>query len=617
MLIFCRTWAAATVLILRTVAADEYTAWASVVFSRGGERTPEVLGHLPTVLTSLGAQQMYQSGSFFRNRYITSSLDLMSSDDDDTTLQDLSPDSIDPLQLYVAALDDQWTLASAQAFMQGLYPPYTLNDSIAESLESSQMIANGSYIDYPLDGYQYPRIHAFSSADVEFPYLGGSLSCPAFNKQALDYRDSKDFRETQAESKSMYEAIGEPLLSDTLIEGAWDYYNAYAIYDYINYRNTHNRSTATLLEEPQYNGGASNSSSMDRLRWYADQQQYAQLGNLDAANAFAADTPSWPGDVSGSISTIAGNMLAAKLLGQLQLAIQFRAQMYKLSILFGDFEPLLSFFALNKLPERNVNFYGLPDFGSTAVLELFSWTNNTARGASFPTSTDDLYVRFWFRNGTQDSNEYDNRVFRQYGLFNRGPSQMDMSWAEFERGMYRILLPSMGDWCLQCGAANVFCSAWNSSLSVASTATTTTTTSSSGSSSRLAPAVAGVIGAVVALVVAGLIFTAVMLLGGVRLRRVEKSPKSDLGGFKGSQKLASDRDLTVPKGGAIGATVERSNVSPTCPMGHERVGSWEMKQADAAQRMDAEAMQTSRRSSMEDDERVNPFRDPVRADERV
>ncbi|KAI7067733.1 hypothetical protein KC352_g42896, partial [Hortaea werneckii] len=131
MLIFCRTWAAATVLILRTVAADEYTAWASVVFSRGGERTPEVLGHLPTVLTSLGAQQMYQSGSFFRNRYITSSLDLMSSDDDDTTLQDLSPDSIDPLQLYVAALDDQWTLASAQAFMQGLYPPYTLNDSIA------------------------------------------------------------------------------------------------------------------------------------------------------------------------------------------------------------------------------------------------------------------------------------------------------------------------------------------------------------------------------------------------------------------------------------------------------------------------------------------------------
>ncbi|KAI7555600.1 hypothetical protein KC317_g12832, partial [Hortaea werneckii] len=224
MLIFCGTWAAATVLLLRTVAADEYTAWASVIFSRGGERTPEVLGHLPTILTSLGAQQMYQSGSFFRKRYITSSLDLMSSDNDDTTLQDLSPESIDPLQLYVAALDDQWTLASAQAFMQGLYPPYTLNDSIAESLESSQTIANGSYIDYPLDGYQYPRIHAFSSGDVEFPYLGGSLSCPAFNKQALDYRDSRDFRETQAESKSMYEAIGEPLLSDTLVEGAWDYY---------------------------------------------------------------------------------------------------------------------------------------------------------------------------------------------------------------------------------------------------------------------------------------------------------------------------------------------------------------------------------------------------------
>ncbi|KAK3082428.1 hypothetical protein LTR53_020387, partial [Teratosphaeriaceae sp. CCFEE 6253] len=86
------------------------------------------------------------------------------------------------------------------------------------------------------------------------------------------------------------------------------------------------------------------------LRWYADQQQYGQLGNLAAANSYTGTDQPLPDGVSGSISTIAGNLLAAKMLGQLQVAIETGGAFYKLSLLFGDFEPLMSLFALAGLP---------------------------------------------------------------------------------------------------------------------------------------------------------------------------------------------------------------------------------------------------------------------------
>jgi hypothetical protein len=108
-----------------------------------------------------------------------------------------------------------------------------------------------------------------------------------------------------------------------------------------------------------------------------------------------------------------------------------------------------------------------------------------------------------------------------------------------------------------------------------------------------------------------------MLFAGIRLQRV-KSHKSELGGFKGSQKLASDKDLTLPKGGAVvGATVE----TPGSPVtgGHERVGSWELKQPDLPNI--AAPHPAARRPSFEEDDvgdiGASPFRAPVKPDERV
>lgn len=113
----------------------------------------------------------------------------------------------------------------------------------------------------------------------------------------------------------------------------------------------------------------------------------------------------------------------------------------------------------------------------------------------------------------------------------------------------------------------------------------------------MSPVVAGVIGAFVTLAIAALVFGAVMLLCGVRLHRNGSSRrKSDLGGFKGGQKMASDQDLTIPKGGAVvGAAIERH--------GHERTGSWELKQTEAGQ---GDGEWRSARPSMEQIRAVEP-----------
>ena len=128
-------------------------------------------------------------------------------------------------------------------------------------------------------------------------------------------------------------------------------------------------------------------------------------------------------------------------------------------------------------------------------------------------------------------------------------------------------------------------------------------------------AAAGIAFAATSVFLAGALL-AIMFFFGVRFHRVtpaKTSKKEGLGGFKGSQKLASDRDLTLPKGGAVvnGASIDRPG------MGHERTGSWELKQAGGQQDMlevPGGAGATMGRVSFES---IVEGRAPVRPEERV
>lgn len=136
--------AAALLAPVSHAQTDSYTVLSSVVFVRSGERTPQILGTVPSVLTSLGAQQAYAAGSFFRDRYVASTDS--GSGVTKAPLRGLSANSYDPRQMYILAQDTHSTAATAQAFMQGFYPPYVLNESTAALIDPSSILANESYV---------------------------------------------------------------------------------------------------------------------------------------------------------------------------------------------------------------------------------------------------------------------------------------------------------------------------------------------------------------------------------------------------------------------------------------------------------------------------------------
>lgn len=139
----------ATFLLIPSSKAqpDPYNVLASVVFLRSGERTPLIFNNAPPTLTSLGAQQAYNAGSFLRDRYVSSTSSR--SGVDKAPLRGLSANSFDPAEVYILAQDTHPTSATAQAFMQGFYPPFLLSGTTAGLIDPSSVLANESYVRLP------------------------------------------------------------------------------------------------------------------------------------------------------------------------------------------------------------------------------------------------------------------------------------------------------------------------------------------------------------------------------------------------------------------------------------------------------------------------------------
>lgn len=337
------------------------------------------------------------------------------------------------------------------------------------------------------------------------------------------------------------------------------------------------------------------------MRFLADKDAWYRYGNTSTSTADA------------DLNAMAGKTLAAAMLGRFEAIVKANgstasADAAPLSFIFGDHEPMVSFFSLAMLDYTTANFHGVPPFASAMILELHTLRRNN----TFPASTADLMVRFSFHNG---SDSYDGTAPTAFPMFGNPHSQIDMSWTDFENMMTRVMVTQLTDWCAQCSSGALFCSGVDGSGSISITV--------GGSSAKhaLSPAVAGVIGAVVTLAVAALLFAAAMLLGGVRMHRVARGNKSALGGFKGSAKLASDADLHLPKNAAAPAkagivSIGGKDVGEGRKMGHERVGSWELRQKELGKETGDLGDETqSRRASFEAIEAA--FTKPVEPSERV
>lgn len=135
------------------------TTWGSVIFTMYGEHTPVLTSGTPS-LTPLGAQQALASGNTLRTRYISGTGNNITSS---YPIAGISQSLLDNSQLYMLSTNQPWVVSSAQAFMQGLYPPIG-----ALHVDSQSMLANGTLIQYPLNGYQYPSIEAISASDFNY-----------------------------------------------------------------------------------------------------------------------------------------------------------------------------------------------------------------------------------------------------------------------------------------------------------------------------------------------------------------------------------------------------------------------------------------------------------------
>lgn len=121
---------------------------SSFIYTVYGDRTPLIFPQEPT-LTPLGAQQLYNVGQTFRSRYIGTN----GSDVGGTAILGISPYILDNEAISILSTSDQHLVASATAFMQGLYPPLELSTGNTFATDVS-VLANGSIVTAPLSNYR-------------------------------------------------------------------------------------------------------------------------------------------------------------------------------------------------------------------------------------------------------------------------------------------------------------------------------------------------------------------------------------------------------------------------------------------------------------------------------
>jgi hypothetical protein len=152
------------------------TVWAAFAYLNNGERIPLYgPGTGQGSLTTVGAQQLFSQGALLRTRWLTNSTQTgeTSNATSNAPIVDIESSAIDNSQLSIFSTRDDYITAGALSFMQGLYPPRTQAVAKNNGGMESSILANGSLIDNPLDGYMYPNIWTVSLSETESVWYVG------------------------------------------------------------------------------------------------------------------------------------------------------------------------------------------------------------------------------------------------------------------------------------------------------------------------------------------------------------------------------------------------------------------------------------------------------------
>ncbi|KAI5849107.1 histidine phosphatase superfamily [Tricharina praecox] len=332
---------AVLLLAAELAAAHADTVKGAVIFSRHGDRTWK--GAPPTTLTAVGQQQLYNSSTYWRSRWLDSVSGYQ--------IVNLSEDVYNSAQFSAATPDQPLLVTSGQVFLQGLYPP--LNETS----------------EHPLSGYQYVPLATIPSDSPASIWLKGDDGCPAYDDLADRWNSTAEFKALEASTKDFYLSFYDNIFAGVLPKSKLSYSNAYNIFDYVNVGMVHNKTISNSISQEE----------LFQLRTLADSAEWAKAGAISSANDPLA---------------VSGLTFSSKVLQQLQAIVDSKGTKNLLNVNIGSYDTMLSFFALAGLPSVNANFYGLPDYASTLAFELYSHTD------AFPGDLSELKVRFLFRNGT-------------------------------------------------------------------------------------------------------------------------------------------------------------------------------------------------------------------------
>lgn len=361
--------------------------------------------------------------------------------------------------------------------------------------------------------------------------------------------------------KSFEDTLGfyQNLISSSILKGAGsimesdaNFWNAYEIYEWARYMYAHN--------ETVFDGLKNANETLAVL----DMNALA----LAQAKLTTPDTAAGSNEEATIITTVAGRSLARKILDQLKSNIRWAGSHDKLSVMFGSYEPLLSFLSFAGLLTRenlaSGPFSRFPDHGAALVIELISTDDQTS---DVMPAEENLNVRLYYRENTDE-----DTPFEGFSMLGSGMSGQSIPYTSFARKVNEQGLSS-DQWCDVCISQQApFCP---TSMNLDDVCKTINTDDDDDGKKydfnalQMHPVIAGVIGAITFGMVGGVIASILYYCGGFRFVRVAPEERTSAiagfrGGFKGPEKKPDDADMEVTKAGAH----------------QERIGSWELKSSD-------------------------------------
>ena len=182
------------------------TVLGAYIFHRHGDRTPKALA--PTNLTTLGYEQVYTSGQYYRSRYLSG----------DSKIRGINEDEVKLSQLQVQAPVDNVLQNSAMGFLQGLYPP----------VQTVSTLANGQSVQAPMDGYQLIPVNTIEtgSGSEDSGWLQDASSCQNAKTSSNSYFDSADYKNLASSTGDFYASL-IPSINGVMADDQVTFNNAY------------------------------------------------------------------------------------------------------------------------------------------------------------------------------------------------------------------------------------------------------------------------------------------------------------------------------------------------------------------------------------------------------